>query len=112
MIIPLDQQLGSSRNFETSKVSLSSKYPELFKIMTESLDDKNPNKTVVSLLILRQCRQSRHFDQTQDLISKIRNLFKSKVWRVRSLAAETYFNLRTLPTKVRIRKMIILDHLF
>ena len=73
------------------------------KIMTDSLEDTNPNKIVVSLLILRQCRQSRHFDKTQELISNIRNLFKSKVWRVRSLAAETFYNLRIVPTKVRLR---------
>ena len=35
-------------------------------------------------------------------LQKIRNLFKSKVWRVRSLAAETFYNLRIFPTKVRL----------
>ena len=76
------------------------------KIMTDSLEDTNPNKIVVSLLILRQCRQSRHFDKTQELILKIRNLFKSKVWRVRSLAAETFYYLRIVPTKVRLNLLI------
>jgi len=86
--------------------SLSTNYPDLMKIMLDSLDDKNSNKTVVSLLILRQCRQSRHFNQTQELISLTRNLFKSKIWRVRSLAAETFYNLRILPTKVLIENEV------
>ena len=92
--------------FETDTASLSTKHPELMKILIDSLDDTNPNKIVVSLLILRQCRQSRHYDQTQDLTTKIRNLFKSKVWRVRSLAAETFYNLRIVPTKVRLKLLI------
>ena len=92
--------------FETDTASLSTKYPDLMKIMTDSLEETNPNKIVVSLLILRQCRQSRHFDKTQELISKIRNLFKSKVWRVRSLAAETFYYLRIVPTKVRLNLLI------
>ena len=97
--------------FETDTASLSTKHPELMKILIDSLDDTNPNKIVVSLLILRQCRQSRHYDQMQELTVKIRNLFKSKVWRVRSLAAETFYNLRILPTKVRLQlHMKINDH--
>ena len=75
-------------------------------MVTDSLDDTNPNKIVVSLLILRHCRQSRHFCQTHELIAKIRKLFESKVWRVRSLAAETFYNLRVLPTKVRLQLII------